>query len=82
MNLAEWMGFTPGCEHDLELLPVVSASYGYKCIKCRGLISLPWTERIAAMNFDRLKKHAYEVLSCRERQEVPVTASQNKETRA
>ena len=71
VKAAEWHGFSLDCPHDLELQPVVDASFSYRCRMCGGSITIPWTETIAPMNLEQVREHAMEVLGAKSEQDIP-----------
>lgn len=72
--MAEFMGFKPGHEHELELLPVVEFTSSYTC-SCGGLLRIIWTEDLAGMDTPEVDAvvaaRAYERLRGLEQQPMP-----------
>ena len=71
MKAAERYGFDPGCPHDLDLLPVIDFSHNYQCLKCGGIIRVPWHKTTAGMNTEQLREHAEQVIALESEHETP-----------
>ena len=73
-TLAEFMGFKPGHEHELEMLPVVEFTSSYRC-SCGGLLRIIWTEDLAGLDAPlaeaAVRARAYERLRGLEQQPMP-----------
>jgi hypothetical protein len=78
VKMSEFQGFTPGCKHELALLPVIDFGHTYRCRKCGGLTRVQWTAETAGMNLEQLAELARSQVKAAESTEIPGTVQRMK----
>lgn len=71
MKISEFQGFTLGCVHDLELLPVIDFTYAFRCARCGGMQKVVWLAENAGMTVEQIRDRAAEHVRVLETVDLP-----------